>query len=269
MLMSKILPKKKLFIEVSKLFHEHKKLFNSIDDIVDLMDDLERELEFMLSSCVKYKTGRIELKGNVDIYNRDERNAFDTYPSTRRSNSYFLTKSPGLKQLYSSERVLLLLDRKNILIDNNLYQFENTNTDYQFEGKNVNGMYLSRALDLSRLLDLAKVKRYCKVDPDRITCFFAWLEKLSAFKERLLGYQGFNLCYYHKDNPDMSSNYLLVTVMHELNLSLTIDALPKIDKRLAEISKDREEAITKGKCFLSQIKKDNHSSRVILKLKGE
>jgi len=259
---SKILPNKKLFKEVSKLFHKHEALFNGTEDIDELMTALEEELEFMLSSCIKYKTGRIELKGDCDIFDKDSRKEFDTYPSIEnRRSSYYLTRLPGLRHLGSGNNSLLLLGRSSILIDNDLYNIDNDNV--------ADGIYLSRIINLSRLLDLAKARIHCKVNPNKVKDFFEWLEKLSSFKERLLRYQFIGLDYYRHDNPDQSWKYLLVTIIHKFNITLSLDTLPIIDKELIAILKDREEAIAKGNDYLRRIKEDNKSFRVYLQLKKE
>ena len=248
----------KLKIEIDKMCSRYKILFVENDNVSDKLKELEDELLFMLSSCLKYKTGRIEIKGEVDIDDENFDTEYNDYTSKKRQgwHSFFVTRDPGLRHCGSHDRSDFDLFSNNTLFMNgDIYSI--TDDD--------NKVYLSREVHFNRLVDLSKEIKYCKINKECLIEFRFWLRKTMQFKNEMLKY--YDCSYRYSTVGCYAPRMILSNVINELNVELKFESLGKIENCLKVIALEKENTIKKCNHYLHCMKKINKNFRIILKLK--
>jgi hypothetical protein len=256
--MTKILPNKPIHQAVNKLCMKYKSLFAVEDDVHDLLIELQEELEFMLSSCVRYKTGRLIIKGAITIDDDEFLKYLSGYKPGMRSHYHdlFVTREPGIRRLDSHNHSdFELLDEKNIFLQGDIYWVKD-------ESETI---YLARQAHFNRLIKLSKEEKHCKVNTDNVLKFMYWLEKLSNFKNKLSKFQNTNRRWNSEDSR-YSPTMLFANVMSELNVNLSHDTLEKLENRFSEIAQEKDRLMYLGKQYLQEMQAINKNFRVILQL---
>jgi hypothetical protein len=258
-----------IVIEMNKLMYKHKKLFNEVD-VYELMDDLQHELLYLLTTCVKYKTGKIPLRNNIAITDLvDNPNAYSTYGykyikqtnwnTSDSSDNYYISKTPGLKAYNSrNNNDFDLLAQRYVMIDGDLYG----NDDIDF----------GRTLHINHLRILAQQKR-TKVIAVRVEQFIKWLETLTLFKHDLYkfgGNEGYDYSWQHISEGKQFTCYNIFALINkEIGAEISQKTLPKIKQRLIELEQEKVIAITQGKEYLKQLKTINLAARTLAEIKGQ
>jgi hypothetical protein len=249
----------KLKIEIDKMCSRYKILFLENNDVADKLKELEDELLFMLSSCLKYKTGRIEIKGEVNIDNKNFDVEYNDYTAKGRQgwHSFFVTRDPGLRHCSSHNHSDFdLFSNDTLFMNGDVYSMAD-------DDKKV---YLSREVHFNRLVDLSKETKYCKINKECLVEFRFWLRKTMQFKNEMLKY--YNCSYsYSPSAGNYAPRMILSNVINELNVELKFESLGKIENYLKVIALEKENTIKKCNHYLHCMKKINKNFRIILKLK--
>lgn len=263
--LSKVKGMNALDIGMNKLIGEYKLLFDS-KDIWNLLGDLSDEMLFMLTTCIKYKTGKINIKKDYSIddlksypaiYSTYDYSRKNGYPMNDRYSNYTISKEPGFKAYNSrSSNDFDLLAQKYLMIDGDMY----------FQEDNL----FTRALHLNRLRWHANQKR-TKVNTIRVEKFIEWMETLTKFKHKLYKFGGEEWSYNQSVNEDgvmFTPNLILTRIVEEFGGNLTVELLPKIKDRLKQLGQEKQEALDQGNEYLKQIKESNLAARVLAEIKN-
>jgi hypothetical protein len=262
---------RKFLTELEKLSVEFPLMFND-EDINTLLQDLEDELEYLLSSCIKYATGRIQIKKYHDkelvakypeletTYGMKYPNGYNSYDSDDSTDGFFLTKAPGLRchgQNRDSKHTLLL-EYENIYLDGDLIYSTNNSNEFFFE-----------KIHFNRLKQLCNEKRP-KVISEKVKQFFIWLERLTIYKVKTKEFGGQLRHYYNpsksaEKSPGLVISFIVNTFANGL---LTNNTLPLIKEKLAEYVNKKKEVLEEGQGYLNSLKEINLANKTLQELKS-
>jgi hypothetical protein len=263
--------------KVAELPKEFPVIFNR-EDIINLITELEDELEYLLSSCIKYSTGRIQIKSYydkeaVEKYPELETGYGITYTTTSSipgyqrndfADGYFITKTPGVRRhgIRREERSFLLLGNENIYIDGDLSVLLDTDSPEK--------SFVSR-IHFNRLRQLINEKR-SKVIPEKVKSFFEWLEILTKYKFKLQefgAYIKYNTYYYNRNkNIKCPENILSYIINMHTDGLLNNKTLPFIKDKLNEYQNKKKEVIQEGQTYLNSLKEINLANKTLQELKS-
>lgn len=262
-----IYPREPIHLAVNELLSKHKVLFGDDSFVENMLTNLQNELLFMLSSCVKYKTGRIELKSEIvcDASRKEGiKESYESYVGPRdyqhqASCYYYITRSPGIRFSGSHDaNNFELLEERTFFYDGDIFCI---NVDDEQS-------YMSRLLHLNRLRDLTKEQKYLKVNPENVEVLMQWMEVILAYKNDLLKFCSKGSYWSRKTNIYAQHNAFSFA-MSDINVSLSMENLKLIDDKLFQLEKEKIQLMDAGERYVKDMEEYNKNFRIILKLKKE
>jgi len=254
----KIFENDNVFMSLKKLFSEHSILLKD-EKIKDLYEKLDKQLNFLLSSCVKFKSGRIVIKGSIR-YEIDLPGSFKNYTDFEKDyadynhscyHDVYLTRNPGLRYKGSRQDScdFELLKCSNFLHNNDLWQVDDIGI-------------INRTLHLNHLNELPD----SKVIKERVEQFFKWFKLLKEFATSISDHNTSTSQMYYTRTPKYTLSQMIIAFGYH-----TVDEaeLESLQIKLIKLADEKRRFLRIGYKLLDEINEVNKPYKVLFKLKGE